>query len=1530
MSETRNIKNLKQEKSEQKGIFSLIILYFGKFLKFLIAGSTISIVFLLILSQFYSFRHWIISNLLYIASKELDASLAIDDLKFGRNGSLVFDKITLFNSNDTIAKIEKLELDISLLDLIDNRIKINYLELNISKINFKYNIADSSWNFEHIAKKSLDTNKKTNQNLHILINNLKLVNSSITLNKSNFTMPYVGFNPLIAQYENVNLNLNADINLKDNDFQAEILNIAFKEIKSNSVLNSLSAKMRLNNKYIQLLALNLEANSSKVKLDVRVENFDLFEKGNKDISKAILTLDLKSENFEPKYINIFAPIGFKADNIDVFNLTANGSFDDISINNANLKFANSYLNFKGSLKNASKSDELKYYVDIKDSKLITNDLSTILPEIKFNGIRFTAIKVNQIIGDGTTSDITTKLDFESEFGKMVGDAYIGYGKKVPDYNAQLSLSNFNLGGFLKDTTMRTNFNGELIVIGEGFSTKELNTDLRLVSTNSKIINYDYNNLVLDAAFKNNKFEIDTFKITFRPIDNPDQIVEDSDLSRFEASGFIDMTDRKSPLYDLSTKFSALNLSRIFKQKFAPEYMTGSIQLKGKNFDIDSMQGVLKSKFDIVVFGDRTLLPFEFDANFNKNERAEKLFTFNSSFFDIKIEGDFSYGNLISTVANQYEYLIDFFKEKVDKLLPKKDLYSDNISFVNKIRNFEKIDCDVEAHIKDLSPVSLFVPNLEITSAGDLLLNIQSNYEHSFLRFRKFDLKSIWIKNSDLLLKGNNLVISGGLLLDIKDSLPLFSDFRLGIVAPTKMEINEVLFDSSQFKFNYDGKNLGFDGQTLLNNSFKLNTLGSINVEDNQLNFDVNKLKFTFNKFLTLENNEDIKARFIDNNIFIDNFKLVKDSIEQIELTGKFNQAKSELENIKVQAYKLNINKYIKSFDIGDKTIQTLKGVMDTLYINGNGPIKNPTFEIGFNAKDLNFNGQTMGNTLSTFYYKDSVVTGKMFIDNASGTKELKNIQIDILSLPLNLAFTGVKNRIHSDSQFNIIAKTKDFNLRAIAPYVPEVTDFNGFADLELFVTGFAPDGVTYSGKATGRDISLLTNASNIRYRANGNLEFIKDTVYIKNINLFNIDEDNPKSQANITGSISLKGTDISGFDISVNAKNLLLLSEDSKKPMPNLYGKMRIATPDAPLRFFGTFKEPNLTGSVSVLEGDIIMPRIEVLQNVSSNFTYELRGQKTILKVLEPTSKDTSKVKTINNENKLYETKRSFNDNVNYNVYVKLPGKLKVDIELPLYMKMSTYLAQEDKNEPLRYEKLRTSPDIMKIYGNILVINNSTMDFLGKKLNLSGKLTYPTGSIQNPTLDMIAQFKGKTRSNGADTDYEVIIKITGTKLKPDLEYSLNLGAGPVSGEQSMRDITYLFAFGKTFAEMQRKDPGSQTDLVSETTYKLASAGASQVLNNIATKLSIIKQLDIDFNGSPENARIRLQGEILNGIEWTVGSKLNNANATEFQIDIPISRWTDKTFWQNFIIQTKYVNSMNQILTPEQILWEGKIKYGNSW
>ncbi|MCX6148685.1 MAG: hypothetical protein NTW25_15745, partial [Candidatus Kapabacteria bacterium] len=426
MLEKKHIEATTKKKSNNK-IILIILSYFGKFLKILIGSWLFLIIFCGIAAQFYGFRHWAIRNLLLIVNKELDSNLAIDDMTFDNNGNIVIEKVVINKLNDTIANINRIELDISLLDLIDNRIKVNYLNLANSKLNFEYNIKDSTWNFEHIIKKSQDTIQKQTPNLHFLVKNFNLYNSEIKINKPDFKVSTNIFNPLNALYSNCNISLDADVKLVQNEYKVTFKSINFTEKFSQSNLKSFKAKVNLNRQFIQVNDFELESNNSKLSMDIRIDNFDILGNGNKDINKSFLVLDLKSKQFEPKYINLFTTLGFNVKKIDELNFTANGSFDDISIHKAELKFANSFLNFNASLQNIIKGNELKYYVDITNSKLITNDLSKILPDISFNNIKFNAIKINQIIGEGTVEGITTKLDFESDFGTMYGDAYFGFG-----------------------------------------------------------------------------------------------------------------------------------------------------------------------------------------------------------------------------------------------------------------------------------------------------------------------------------------------------------------------------------------------------------------------------------------------------------------------------------------------------------------------------------------------------------------------------------------------------------------------------------------------------------------------------------------------------------------------------------------------------------------------------------------------------------------------------------------------------------------------------------------------------------------------------------------------------------------------------------------------------------------------------------------------------------------------------------------------------------------------------------------------
>ena len=79
-----------------------------------------------------------------------------------------------------------------------------------------------------------------------------------------------------------------------------------------------------------------------------------------------------------------------------------------------------------------------------------------------------------------------------------------------------------------------------------------------------------------------------------------------------------------------------------------------------------------------------------------------------------------------------------------------------------------------------------------------------------------------------------------------------------------------------------------------------------------------------------------------------------------------------------------------------------------------------------------------------------------------------------------------------------------------------------------------------------------------------------------------------------------------------------------------------------------------------------------------------------------------------------------------------------------------------------------------KLNGEIVVQEGSKLSYF-TQFDTQGRITFPTGVISNPALNLDATYTGKSYINDVAREYKVHIKITGTKDRPSvgLNYTIN-------------------------------------------------------------------------------------------------------------------------------------------------------------
>ena len=545
----------------------------------------------------------------------------------------------------------------------------------------------------------------------------------------------------------------------------------------------------------------------------------------------------------------------------------------------------------------------------------------------------------------------------------------------------------------------------------------------------------------------------------------------------------------------------------------------------------------------------------------------------------------------------------------------------------------------------------------------------------------------------------------------------------------------------------------------------------------------------------------------------------------------------------------------------------------------------------------------------------------------------------IKSLPVNLAFSGVKERISTEKPIDIQLKALDLPLTLAAPFIPALQNLKGNLDAKINLGGELPSKFTYEGFAKIKNASFLLQPTNMNYFADGTVELQPNKISINNFNIYNIAEDLSDGKAIVNAVLDFEHLDLKHFDFKVSTKKFKVLSAASMRSMPTLYGDFIIATGANPLSFSGNFDLPVLGGDVNVLRADLTLPMSNGSSsgNYSSKVKYQIVGKKTYMTVLSIDSlpSDTNKI----NENgtttatEISKSETGFNTRLAYDLYVKFPGRFILTIDLNVIAQVYAEIGTQDRSQPLHIVKAAMSDELKILGGNSLVLREgSTLKYL-KLFKTTGAINFPTGKVDNPGLDLTAIYSGSSFYNEKSRDFKVLLYVSGTKDRPNIKFDYTINDEKSLGDSSLitQNALFLLATGKTKSELEAGGKGSSFDW-----GEIGTSSTSALISKMATDLlqgtGIIQSADIDLSGgSVDKASLKLTGQLFGNMVWRVGGTVADiASNNEISIDVPLGIVVHPELLNNIIIQLTKSTSLNQSFSRSQKEWEVKLKFGGSW
>lgn len=1492
-----------------------IVLFLLFFAFFVITGAFVSLQFKTVRSAILDFAEGEIN-------KSLNAKVSIDDFTLTSLSSVdLFGASLVLNEKDTIAFIPELTAKVNLDAILNGKIFINELVLVQPKINMIRN-SEGIWNVSQIPKISTDTTAPPDT---------KILFSYLKLKDADFRMydPYAkasdssGFNTSNLHLKNLNLSGSLFIRPTKKQLKASLDNLSFYESVMNKNLAPTNFEFMIDSNFVSISNLNYKSDKTKLELDAKIIGIDIFggiKEG--DFEKSEIMLDANAQNIDiPELMSLLnAPVDFKG--VHDIALRANGTMDNINIDEFKLKLKNSKVRLNGNIKNVTDPSKIYFDLSANNSHVAYNDVVNFLNMRNNNMPDFIFANFNKMRMIGRPKNLKFILDANTGVGSLEGDLIVqNSGKLDVFYDGNVRAFNTKK---LFPNSLETNINGELNTELINITGSKPIVNLRFDGANNSIDKYNMTRLKIKMESENFKLvRLDTLYAEFGS-STMGYTIGMPEKSYLEGHGLLDISSKNSALYNINLNFNALNLKQLLDNEKMPNYITGNSNLKGKGLELNNITGVFDTEIRDIVFEDRAFFPFGFNLKVDKFSNNDRKIELNSDFGSIVLQGNYNFENTLTSLQNQGYSLYNFIASKVNKLIPKDQELVDKLELleVQKIGSFDSIDANLKINVSDFSFLTAFMDSTNLLMNTELNFHIFAKENESSLYINSLKIEDLYYSHGDQSITSRGLNAEGGLYMKLVDSAAEFSDFKLSAKADEKISINQNTLNFPIANIEYDGKEFKFSGQTDVNNQLDIVFDGNTIIIPGGIQLGFTKLDLTYQNEYNLSLSEPIDAKFVNGGFTINSMELTNpETKENIKLEGEYNAEKNRFKDFKLSLNNLEIQA-LKTFIPREKrkSFNQIDGKVDYLNVVLNGDVANPKMKFIAKSDDISVNEQMVGDINTELFYEDREIKGNLIINHYSNKEEMPElIKGEINSFPIDLSLMEVENRFPTTKQADMKFIIDSLPLSIISPFVPSISYLKGVGKGKLLVSGFLPDNLEFNGIVRFDNASFLVDATNVGYKANGGLILKGEKVFLEQVRLYNLQDDLNGGVADVSGSVTLDELNISELDIGFKTKRFLVMHDETQKVKSDLFGRLIISTERDSLRFYGSFEKPNLDGYVAIKSADLKMPDEEEVQLVRSKFIYKRSGD---LITATYGRSDSTKVKKTK---KAQEVTESLFDLLNMDLDVEFSGRTLIDMQINQFLSTSVIVGTPVSLRNIRYVKSRNSKEA-KLYGRIILKEGSKLSFF-KTFDIEGDINFPTGNISNPTLDLVAKYEGTTTDY---KKYKVEIFVTGTKEEPKLrfEYEIAGESGIGDDEKKLSDIITLLLMGR-ISDKDVANNGAGQDINFQ--GMIASDIITRQIAQELGKLGLSAQIDFDENF--EDARVKIGGDIVGGARWSFGGNVNDISGSRLEIEIPLDEFFNLTEedWMNILLNFTYVNSPETVKTDEnQIHWEGKLKFGGSW
>lgn len=1073
------------------GVLTLLIILLGVSLYFAV--------------QSFTFQTWLGQKASKYLSQELNNKVSIKTIrleffkKANLEGVFISDK-----NNDTIFKGDLL-IDIKTLDYENQKIDIEKITLRNSTAKLIKSKTDSLFNFQFIID-YFDTGTKDTTK-HTPKWDIKL--GDIYLEDLNFVYRDDRKNTLVTQNMNFN-NLNftkTSGKFSDLKFDKDTIYVKVTNFKTNEqcgfVLNDLTTEAKISSAELLLDNLHIYTPQTHIK-----GNVNFYYSAWDDYSDFINKIKIRSVLDDSTFVATRDIARFTSE-LNGLNETVylagkvNGYVNDLTLEEFKLNYGK-HTKFYGNLTLTGLPDFNTSFLHFNAEEVATNYSDIIqVPNYPFYKNEKLKLPIElKRLGtisykgkfDGFVTDFTTHGKFKTALGNLVTELSIKIGKKPENiaYQGKLKTLDFDIGTLFGIKNFNSlSLNAE--IEGKGLTLKSLNADVEGQILNINYNNYSYKNIKLNGNIKEKLFN--------------GLLISKDPNADFDFNGNINFKN-KVPEMDFISTVNKIDLKKLnFTKQEAKISTQILINLKGDN--LNNITGTIN--FDGTEY-ENSLKKYKintFDLKLDQST-IEKKILLNSNYFNLSLDGQFTYNNLgmaFNQVLNAY------YPTFVTKIKTK-TVYADAFKFKLTIKKFDIVN---ELFLKNLmiSPNSVIGGDFD---ASKNLMNVTLNSQqikYGTIKFNNNIIES-YSKNNKI-----NLVFKGS-DIQLTDSISLKNYFMY------------LVSKDLDTKYNFE-----WDNKTASKNVGKVT--GKVSFSNYMANLSFDKF-FITTKDSSTWNLVTSNPTIIDTSGSIQiNPLLFTNNNQAIGIAGSLSDKPTDSLAVNTSSVVLDqFNPLLRPFKL------KLEGILNgrlTVYDS-----KAFAFSSDLHFEKLKINNNTLGQLVVKTNYNSAEKT--IFTDGYTslGLQDLEGNQLK------NIAFKGYYYLNKKEESIDVDIKATPANLRLLNPLLEGIlTINNALVSGEGKIHG-TPDNIKIDGKFKMYNSEIKVDYTNVTYNITGDLEIMPDQIRFSELLL---KEKGSKAvpQGTLNGNIFHSNFTKMQLDYDLSFKNMLVLNT-SVKENKTFYGKI--------------------------------------------------------------------------------------------------------------------------------------------------------------------------------------------------------------------------------------------------------------------------------------------------------------------------------------------------------------------------------------